>query len=393
MKILCAFGQHNYGDISRGESPEYTAFIPALKNLGYEVEFIDTWNRHLYSDLASLNIELLKRVANFRPDVLFTVQMNYEIWIETIQLIRLRYGVNALTWATDDSWKYKEVSRFIAGAYDNIITTYPHMVSRYKADGIDNVKVSQWAAISSNLSHPELSKFCKFDVTFIGTAHGSRLKLIEALRIRGIDVVCFGYGWPNGPISAAEIPKIIRQSRISLNFANSKGDNQIKARVFEVPGAGGFLLTEVARDLEKYYVQNKEIGVFSDFESLVEKIVYYLAKPKERDLIAQAGFLRTCSEHTYERRLLEIVNSVTLASNPISEHVPLVNFDAVMARHTVSPILKILRDFLRFLGILVFGKNRGARAVRRIIYEISWRIAGRQTFTASGLPGRLFPHD
>jgi spore maturation protein CgeB len=39
---------------------------------------------------------------------------------------------------------------------------------------------------------------------------------------------------------------------------------------------------------------------------------------------------------------------------------------------------------------LVFGKGRGARAARRFVYELSWRLAGATTYRARGLPGRLF---
>jgi len=44
MKTLCVFGQHNYGDPGRGLGYEYTNFIQALKNLGYEVVFFESLN-------------------------------------------------------------------------------------------------------------------------------------------------------------------------------------------------------------------------------------------------------------------------------------------------------------------------------------------------------------
>jgi spore maturation protein CgeB len=39
---------------------------------------------------------------------------------------------------------------------------------------------------------------------------------------------------------------------------------------------------------------------------------------------------------------------------------------------------------------LAFGKERGARAARRVVYELSWRLTGATTYRARGLPGRLF---
>jgi spore maturation protein CgeB len=393
MKILCAFGQYNYGDIKRGESPEYSAFIPALRNLGHEVRLVETWNRRAYADLVALNGALLDAVEDFRPDVLFSVQMNYEIWLETLELIRARGDVITLSWATDDSWKYREVSRFIAGAYDAMATTYEHVVHRYNADGFDHVFATQWAAISDQLQEPLPARSCRYPVSFIGTSHGSRAQRVAALQARGIEVACFGHGWPNGPVTAEDLPRIIRESCISLNFANSQGENQIKARLFEVPGAGGFLLTETARSLEKYYRANQEIAVFGDLDDLVAKINHYLSHPQERDRIAQAGFQRTRHEHTYEHRFIQLLRFAQSHAQARPNASSVMPFEEASARHRLTPSLKLLRDILMRLGMLAFGKEKGPRAARRMVYELSWRLAGRHTFTASGWPGRMFPHD
>jgi spore maturation protein CgeB len=393
MKILCAFGQHNYGNAKRGESPEYTAFVPALRSLGHQVKHVETWDRGSYTDLASLNAALLEQVEAFRPDVLLTVQINYEIWLETLEIIRARGDVIALSWATDDSWKYREVSRFIAGSYDVMATTYEHVVAQYQGDGIDHVYATQWAAISANLQEPLAAESCRYRVSFIGTSHGRRAEWVEALRARGIEVACFGYGWPNGPIAASDIPRIIRESFISLNFANSQGENQIKARMFEVPGAGGFLLTESARSLERYYCPDHEIAVFSGLDELVAKISHYLARPHERDLIARAGYKRTRDEHTYEHRFSDLLNFALSNSQARPRPIPPTTFEKALAQHRLTPSLRFLRDVLNKIGVLNFGKERGPRAARRFVYELSWRLAGRHTFTSKGWPGRMFPHD
>ncbi len=393
MKILCAFGQHNYGNAKRGESPEHAAFLPALRRLGHEVRLVETWDRGSYRDLASLNATLLEAVEEFRPDVVLTVPMNYEIWLETVELIKARGDVITLSWATDDSWKYREVSRFIAGSYDAMATTYDHVVAHYRADGFDHVCPTQWAAISDNLQEPLEAESCRYQVSFIGTSHGERAQWVEALKDRGIDVACFGYGWPNGPVEAKEIPRIIRESCISLNFANSQGENQIKARVFEVPGSGGFLLTETARSLDKYYRPDQEIAVFSGLDELVSKINHYLAHPRERDRIARAGFQRTREQHTYEHRFKELLDFTSSISRQPSNAIPASTFEQAVAQHRLTPFLRLVRDALKLIAVLALGKKRGPRGARRLVYELSWRLAGRHTFTAKGWPGRMFPHD
>lgn len=393
LKILCAFGEHNYGDVARGESPEHAAFLPALRNLGHEVRLVEIWNRRAYPDLATLNAALLDAVEAFRPDLLLTVQMNYEIWIETLDLIRARGDVVTVSWATDDSWKYREVSRFIAGSYDTMATTYDHVVKQYHADGFDHVFATQWAAVSDHLQEPLDAEHCRYPVSFVGTAHGQRAQWVESLRARGIDVACFGYGWPNGPVATQDIPRIVLESRISLNFANSQGENQIKARMFEVPGAGGFLLTESARSLERFYRPGHEIAVYDGLDDMVAKIRYYLANPRERDLIAQAGFKRTREEHTYEHRFMRLLDFALSISRAAPHPVSASRFEEAVANHRLTPFLRTLRDSLRLIGVFAYGKEKGPRAARRLVYELSWRLAGRHTFTAKGWPGRMFPHD
>lgn len=90
MKILCVFGKHQYGDPSRGLGTEYTCFIPALHHLGHQVAHFESWNKRLYHDLAELNGKLLETVESFRPDIMLTVHMEYELWLEILEIIRAR---------------------------------------------------------------------------------------------------------------------------------------------------------------------------------------------------------------------------------------------------------------------------------------------------------------
>ena len=238
-------------------------------------------------------------VQEKRPDIIFFVLIHYEIWIETLKLLR-DSGISAtVNWATDDSWRYKQFSRIIANAFHAFTTTDEKAIEKYQHDRIYRVLLTQWGANSDNLKKPLPGAECKYPVTFVGSAYGKRGKWIEELRKRGIEVECFGHGWRNGPIDAGEIPEIMRNSFISLNFSSSYRywetirrlpKNQIKARIFEVPGNGGFLLTENTDGVEKYYVPDREIVIFEGIEECAEKITYYLNHQAERDQIALAGF-------------------------------------------------------------------------------------------------------
>ena len=394
MKVLCVFGKHQYGDPSRGLGTEYAAFVPALRNLGHDVVHFESWNRKHYSNYAELNRALLETVEREDPDVMLAVQLNYEIWLETLRIIQSAGDVATICWTTDDSFKYREVSRFIGGSYHAMTTTYPEMLPMYQRDRIDNVLLTQWAANSENLKEPLYAKECEYQVSFVGAAHGDRRKRIATLNENGICVTCFGYGWPSGPVAAEKIPQIMRKSIINLNFANSRGQNQIKARTFEVPGAGGFLLTEYAPGLEKFYSIGNEIDVFFREEELVEKINYYLSHPDKRDTIAGAGLKRTKHEHTYEIRMEEVLDFAISSRDRYMRvfRKPITYFFDELARvHRAGLVSRLLREIIVLPCVLIWGKARGPRAARRLIFELSWRLLGKRTFAASGWPGRMFP--
>ena len=183
---------------ARDSAPNTPRSFRRFEHLGHEVIHFESWDRACHADFAALNLALLKTVMRERPDILLAVQMNYEIWIETLEVIRKTADVATVCWTTDDSWKYREVSRFIGRAYDAMTTTYPEVVPKYRRDGIPNVLLTQWAANSSVMAAPLPASQCRYPVTFVGAAHGNRPQWIRDLGRRGIAVRCFGHGWPGG---------------------------------------------------------------------------------------------------------------------------------------------------------------------------------------------------
>jgi len=197
----------------------------------------------------------------------------------------------------------------------------------------------------------------------VGIAHSQRPKTIAALRDAGIDVRCWGRGWDSGRLSQQQMIEVFNQSRINLNFADSSAHGapagrlarmaeryianplrrapvawraevaakavagrlrggpratappaQIKARTFEVPGCGGFLLTQAAENVSEYFEPGREIATFNDTDELIAKIRHYLSHESERAAVAERGHQRTINEHTYRHRLTKIFDRIGLAA-------------------------------------------------------------------------------
>ena len=405
MKILCVFGRHAYGTPSRGEGYEHANFLPALRALGHEVELFNSFDRAAYADFAELNLRLVGRIIAFRPDVVFCVLMHYEVWFDTLDVIRARTPALTVNWGTDNSWKFHQFSRFLARHVDLHVTTDATAAAAAARLGLTNVVSSQWAASSGRLAEPIPAADCSYDVSFVGAAYGNRRNLISALARRGVKVACFGHGWERGAIGSSEVGQIYRGSRISLNFADSglqlaggriKRSRQIKARTFEVSGAGGMLLTEAADRLDSYLQPGREIVTFTGIDDLARKICHYLSQPLERDAIAREGHARVRRDHLYESRfgaVLAALHDARAARRQPKWLLATADLEKLVKRHRDAALLRRAAAASASLGRAVLGTDRASRAMRRLAFEASWRLCGESTYRAAGWPGRLFYGD
>ncbi len=402
MKILCLFGRHAYGDPARGEGYEHANFMPAFAALGHQVELFDSFDRQQYSDFADLNLRLIEHIRAFQPDVIFCVLMSYEVWLETLDLIRSRSPAAVVNWGTDDSWKFSQFSRYLAGHVDLHVTTHAASMSEAEKFGINNIMVSQWAAASSRLAEPLPSRACDYDVSFVGAAYGNRRARVKAMARRGIDVTCFGHGWERGPVGSKDIDQVYRSSRVSLNFADSglqllgislARSRQVKARTFEVPGAGGFLLTEESQSLAQYFSIGTEMITYHDDDEIAEKIRYFLNHPDERDVIARAGHQRVRRDHLYEARFAPILALALKIVGERRKQPWALKPDLLhkfVEKHRGGITLRRILNSLRVASGELAHRRLFWRALRRLAYEISWRVCGDRTFRAAGFPGRFF---
>jgi spore maturation protein CgeB len=403
MKILCVFGESAYGDAARGDSYEKVNFLPAFRRLGHDVSLFDSFSRHKDADFGELNLRFLRHLDDYRPDLVFMVLMSYEIWTETLDLARAGSPAIIVNWGTDDSWKFNQVSRFLIPHLDFHITTDKGAAARAERAGFSNVVSSQWAASRTQLLEPLPSSQCIYDVSFIGNLYGDRRAWIEGLLGRGVSVTTFGHGSDGGAVAASEIPDIYRKSRVSLNFSDSglhligvrlKRSRQIKARVFEAPGAGSALLTQAADGLCDYFRVGLEIDTFDRLDDLAGKTTFYLSNPAARDRMAWAGHKRTIAEHTYDRRFRDLLDYIDAHVAPERRQRPWRidpgQLHGLAELHRATKAIWPLRVAIETLARAFVGRDRSARAARRIVFEASWRLVGKRTFGAAGLPGRLF---
>ena len=74
--------------------------------------------------------------------------------------------------------------------------------------------------------------------------------------------------------------------------------------------AGGFLLTEYAPIIEKYFRVDKEVVCFRTKQELVDRVHYYLEHDEERRAIARAGWEKATGQYTPSQSMRLAFNSI-----------------------------------------------------------------------------------
>jgi spore maturation protein CgeB len=328
--VLTVMSQWDYCNPDRGISIEKGFFFDNFGKLVTRVE--PFWFDDCFHDPERLERTLLARAREVQPDLIFFV-MSYTPEFSTEMLDRLKGEFPTFAWFGDDQWRFESFTARMAPHFTFVSTNDPWCVTKYRNIGITPFQ-SQWAAQPQD-EHALVDMTdieYAHDVSFVGLRNKYRSWLIDRLARKGIRVECFGVGWPNGRLTFAEMEQVFHRSRINLNISNSansdirfvlssprallsylrspKRAEQIKARNFEIPLAGGFQLTNYVTGLERYLKIGEEVAAYVTPEDCAQLIGYYLENDVERRAIATRGHHRVKGEHTFTHRIETILSAL-----------------------------------------------------------------------------------
>jgi spore maturation protein CgeB len=325
LRILLAAMQWDYGFRDRGLSYEYVNFYDTLRQMeGIEVQLIDFLASHQAGGADRVRADVARVIDDWHPEMLFTVLFQDQFPKDLLAELRDRPDIITFNWFCDDAWRFDDFTRIYAPLFNACSTTSRKALDKYAEIGYQNVLKTQWGC--NQFQYRPTGLPARFDVTFVGQPHGSRRQTIDQLSQRGIDVQTWGHGWEAGRLDTDAMIGVFSESRINLNFSNAsvRGSrwlpwrrmmpypDQVKGRNFEIPGCGGFQLSGDSEDLTDYFEPDREIVLFKSIDELCEAIQRYLRDSAARDSIASAGYRRTLSEHTFERRFRDIFAALGL---------------------------------------------------------------------------------
>lgn len=102
--------------------------------------------------------------------------------------------------------------------------------------------------------------------------------------------------------------KLYSMSRINFACSSVQMSGAVTQRVFDVPAAGGFLITDKRKQLQEMFEAGKEAVCYEDPREVPEMVRHYLANERERMRIIKAARRRMGAEHTYAHRLRKLLS-------------------------------------------------------------------------------------
>lgn len=259
-----------------------------------------------------------EQVERFAPDVLYVQELGY---FSPHQLRELRRDVPLLVGQIASAGPGERTYR----EFDLLISSFPHYVERFRSLDLDAeyMPLAFDERLLERLGCPSAQSPREHDVALVGglsaTTYERATPVLERIA-RDFDIDVWGYGaetlarsspllrhfhgeiWGFDMYRAFAKSKIVlnRHGEVSAGYANNM-------RLFEATGVGALVFTEEAPNLADLFEPGTEIVAYGDEDDLRTKLRHYLADDDARQRVAAAGQARTLRDHTYSRRMEQLV--------------------------------------------------------------------------------------
>lgn len=268
-----------------------------------------------------IDLKILTKAKSYEPDLIFILK-GKDIHFSILTKLRAISKIANYYPETFDHWARIQS---IASHYDYFFDHDPEIVERLKNEGYQHVYYLPFSAdIEQNAEFPDFGQK-KYPISFVGSFMPVRYAQRETILSQVKDLGLHIWGnkaWLNtslrnhyhGWAETEDMFEIYRQSKIVVNIDLMKGveGTGVNLRPFEVTACGALLLNHNDReDIFNLFKEGSEFISFQGPEDIRQKVGYYLNHEAESEAVARAGFERTKKEHTYLKRIQEVLNIVS----------------------------------------------------------------------------------
>ncbi|MDR1490483.1 MAG: glycosyltransferase [Desulfovibrio sp.] len=107
-----------------------------------------------------------------------------------------------------------------------------------------------------------------------------------------------------------ELPLFYPCAAVNFNCTSMQMKGAVNQRVFDVPAAGAFLLTDYRKQIEELFEPGKEIICYHSLEEAASLAKEYLSRPAVRRAVSDAARRRILLEHGYEHRMEFVIRQM-----------------------------------------------------------------------------------
>lgn len=105
-----------------------------------------------------------------------------------------------------------------------------------------------------------------------------------------------------------DLPALYNMTRFSFNATSRQMKNGVNQRVFDVPACQSVVITDWTHQLEDLMEPGREALAYRDGDEIPELVERAIKDQEFRQKIAEAGYRRVLSQHTYCHRLKKLIN-------------------------------------------------------------------------------------
>lgn len=319
---LTALGQRVRGIDMSGFNKSYELvdsliFDSGRRNLARQT-YVETLSSMLLESFAEKPIDILICMAQA------------PISARALQELR-RQGVITVLWFVEDYLRFtywKEMSKY----YDFVFTIQ-------KGDCIEAIRAAGAGCVhylptgcdprfhTPMSVTPEEREKWGSPISFVGAGYHNRQQAFASLAHYPFKI--WGSEWPgckpfdrmvqedSRRISPEEYIKIFNATDININLHSSSERDGVdptgdflNPRTFELASCQAFQLVDERSLLPEAFVAGEEVVTFNSVADLKEKIDYYTNRPDERKRIARNSRERVLRDHTYEKRMEEMLSVI-----------------------------------------------------------------------------------
>jgi spore maturation protein CgeB len=321
------------------------SYKPHLERLGCEVEVFDYRKEYFAAgkqvpllsaatrriNRRMMNNAFLRAVENSRPDLVLFLK-GETIYASSLRRVKESAGPVLVQWFPDGPFnvEVKNATKHSIASIPLFDIYYIYAKSLLQPLRDAGAKRAEYLPFCydpdmlrppESVSDDDRRKYAT-DVVFAGTWEPMREWWLERIADTGLAV--WGNSWENAKkdspvrkclkgnaVYGGEISRLFAVSKIHLNFLREQNKDSNNVRSFEIPGFGGFLLTQRSKEqAEELFREGEEIACFDSVEELRQKIEYYRKHEEKRLAIARRGHERAVREHKAEHRLAKILDDV-----------------------------------------------------------------------------------